>query len=239
MEIDFDSIASYYDAMYVRAPAYKEEAEKIAKICQSLCASGGRSLLDIACGTGAHSLYLSDCFDVTGMDLSEEMLKIARAKAPAAAFIKGDMFRFHLEEQFDAAVNLYGSIGFAKNGEELTAGLQCAYNSLKRGGVFILTPWSTAQTFQEGVISGSMRQGDLHYCRMEAVRKLDAKTACVEMFHLIGQRGHIEQKKHLQRITLWSEEEYRSALASVGFRLKERLSEHEFRMGAFVCVKSL
>ncbi len=58
----------------------------------------GRRALDLACGTGTLALILADRgWDVVGLDRSEPMLAIARAKAEAAdtagriAFVLGDM----------------------------------------------------------------------------------------------------------------------------------------------------
>lgn len=47
-------------------------------------------LLDLGCGDGAACRLLSD-FKVTGLDVSHEMLKIARARTPHATFVEGSL----------------------------------------------------------------------------------------------------------------------------------------------------
>lgn len=69
----------------------------------------GRSILELACGTGRISIPLAEAgFDVTGIDLSESMLETARVKAIDArvkvAWIKGDMCHFHLNRSFSLII---------------------------------------------------------------------------------------------------------------------------------------
>lgn len=237
MNADFSSIARYYDAMYVDPEAYREEAAQIIELCERYGRPQSRTLLDIACGTGEQSLHLSRRFSVTGLDLSPEMLQAARAKLPEASFLEGDMFRFQLDRRFDIVLNLYGSIGFASDTGELSAGIRRAWEHLEPGGLFLLTPWDTQETFQEKILTGSGLRGGIHFCRMEAVRRVSPRKVQVDMRHLVGQDGEITALRHQQSITLFSETEYRSALAEAGFRLRARLNEDQFRMGAFVCTK--
>ena len=50
--------------------------------------------IDLACGTGRWSETLVDLgHQVVGIDLTEEMLDIASAKVPSAAFVRGDLLR--------------------------------------------------------------------------------------------------------------------------------------------------
>ena len=172
MAVDFDKAAYYYDAMYGNEEEYRTEAEHIRKLAQKYGA--GKRLIDIACGTGLAAKYLLRDFCVTGVDLSERMLDKARKNAPGARFLRGDMFSFSLREKFDIAVNLYGSAGFAKDTDALAAMCACAYKCLAGGGLFILTPWSTRETFAESITADSGRRGGLAFCRMEAVRRKDA-----------------------------------------------------------------
>lgn len=46
-------------------------------------------ILDLGCGDGAACRLLADSFDMTGLDLSEEMIRIARDKSPTLDFVVG------------------------------------------------------------------------------------------------------------------------------------------------------
>lgn len=237
MSVDFKNIADYYDAMYVEPKEYEAETEKTIQIIEHYNKSGNTRILDIACGTGEQSLYLAKHYQVTGIDLSREMLDKAEEKVPKAEFLQRDMLDFKLEHRYKAAVNLYGSIGFAENLQRMEAGIRCVWECLEEGGVLILTPWGTRETFSEGIVADCRERGGVHFCRMETVKRTAEDRVRVEMFHLIGRGLDVQQFHHIQNITLFSEAEYRNALEAAGFTIRARLSEQEFRMGAFVCTK--
>ncbi len=245
MSVDFSEVADYYDAMYVDPAGYEKECSQVVELVQEYGHGDGRLLLDIACGTGEQARYLSRHFQVVGFDLSERMIELARKKVAdgefQAEFHVADMCAFDLTQdsnrQFDAVVNLYGSIGFAENFAGMKDAVQAAYRHLKPGGVFLLTPWSTRETFREQLFSTANYNAGLHFCRMEVLRKLSDEKIRVEMHHLIGKDLDVRSFRHEQTISLFGEAEYVSALESAGFEIVTRLGAEQFRMGVFVCTK--
>lgn len=105
-------------------------------------------ILDIGCGTGRHSIELSkEGFQMTGIDLSEDQLQIARTKANELAldikFIKGDASEILLNEKFDHAISLCeGAFSLFEEGiEPISFHLNILKNvnkMLKQSGKFIL-----------------------------------------------------------------------------------------------------
>ncbi len=90
----------------------------VDRLLDRLGSTPGARLLDIGCGTGIVSLRAASRFGastkVTGIDLSDGMLKTARRKAEKlglaghAEFIKGDAEKLSLpDESADCAVSLY------------------------------------------------------------------------------------------------------------------------------------
>jgi cyclopropane-fatty-acyl-phospholipid synthase len=88
------------------------QADKKAHIAAKLALSPGQRVLDIGCGWGGMALYLNRLADVEvlGITLSEEQLKVARARAEEAGV--ADRVRFELidyravEGQFDRIVSV-------------------------------------------------------------------------------------------------------------------------------------
>lgn len=93
-----------YEILYERAPQeeldfYLSYAEMGKKILEPLCGSGRFLVPFLKCG-----------FDVSGMDLSEEMLAKLKQKAPDAKVIQADIISYTVQEKFDYIFIPSGSI---------------------------------------------------------------------------------------------------------------------------------
>ena len=75
----------------------------------------GNKILDLGCGPGILSKYLSNLgYDVTGVDFAEQMISIARGIAPKANFIVSDIASLELDDKFDGIVLAHFLIHFSK-----------------------------------------------------------------------------------------------------------------------------
>lgn len=108
---------------------------------------GDRSkrILDIACGTGRHAVELAKRgYRVTGFDLSEGQLRLAREKAAAAGvvveFQRRDATQPHFDREFDAAIMFCeGAFPLMETDEKNHAILRHAGAALRPGGKLLLT----------------------------------------------------------------------------------------------------
>lgn len=100
---------------------------------------GGKTLLDIGCGTGELLLRLTKNYECHGMDLSEEMLKIAHKKLKhrEVKLFLGDMVDFDTGYTYDIMVSLFDTVNHLVSYEELESHLMSVKKSLKDGGVYI------------------------------------------------------------------------------------------------------
>ncbi len=96
-----------------------------------------KTILDIGCGTGNHSIPLAHRgYQVTGVDLSENMLAHAREKAKSSnapsslAFFQGDARAVNLNQKFDAVLMMFAVLGYQLTNEDvLAASEHCAQAS--------------------------------------------------------------------------------------------------------------
>lgn len=65
--------------------------------------SNGRKALDVGCGCEGRFLriLLERGFDCTGLDISQEMIALAKPRYPAVLFLTGDICTWSLPEQYD------------------------------------------------------------------------------------------------------------------------------------------
>ncbi|MBP3763312.1 MAG: bifunctional demethylmenaquinone methyltransferase/2-methoxy-6-polyprenyl-1,4-benzoquinol methylase UbiE [Bacteroidales bacterium] len=127
MAYNFDKIAARYDRMN-RLMTLGLDCRWRRRAVEGL----GGEVLDVACGTGdmSEALLRQGC-RVTGVDLSEEMLSIARAKVPSVAFLRADAEQLPFPDAaFDAVTCAFG----VRNFVHLEAGLAEMLRVLKPGG---------------------------------------------------------------------------------------------------------
>ncbi len=96
------------------------------------------TILELACGTGSVLKQLSPRYEVTGVDASEEMLRIAAEKLPGTPLVHSDMTRVSLAERFDVVLCVYDSINHLLDFAQWEAVFDRAREHLERRGVFIV-----------------------------------------------------------------------------------------------------
>src|SRR6202035_2181912 len=95
------------------------------------------SLLELGCGTGAVLHGLSAVTSLAGMDISSNMLDIARARLPGVQFIHGDISSFDLERKFDVIVCTYDVLNHLAEFDRWISCFACTGKHLAEGGLFI------------------------------------------------------------------------------------------------------
>lgn len=94
----------------------QEADEQIAAILPLLELKPDSKILDLCCGTGRHALALAKRgYPVTGLDLSEILLKYARREGQnyPVKYIRGDMRALPFADRsFDVVLNLFTSFGY-------------------------------------------------------------------------------------------------------------------------------
>jgi len=148
----YKKFAKYYDKIYEKMD-YQKEAEFIKWAVKIYKNSQDNELLDVACGTGGHAQFLKDDFKITGFDISDEMLEIARKKYPDIPFINGDMKKLDLDSKFDVLICMFSAINYNTTLEELKITLSNFYNHLKEGGVLVFDMGLNKENWIEGIVS--------------------------------------------------------------------------------------
>ena len=97
----------------------------------------------MACGAGRHAILFSrKNYNVTAVDLSENLLSIAKQTAQneklSINFVHSDIRKFQSKSKFDLILNLFTSFGYFDTDEENFSILQKAYDLLANDGYFVL-----------------------------------------------------------------------------------------------------
>lgn len=114
-----------------------KEFERIRELVLKYCPRA-KNVLELACGTGTFLKYFYEQgFDVTGVDVSPEMLALARHKVPQAQLSLQDIASFSLPDTFDVIVCLFDSVNHLIGYEKWESLFSRVRNHLHDGGVFI------------------------------------------------------------------------------------------------------
>lgn len=216
----FSKSARYYDEIYASVGKdYAAEAAKTHKIIQKYKLTKGKSLLDVACGTGIHASYLSKYYQVEGLDLDAKILAAAKKKNPKLRFHQGDMVNFDLGRQYDAVVCLFSSIGYVKTKSRLQKAITTMVRHLLPGGVLVIEPWFSARQWHPGrTFLTHVNKPELKIVRM-SLSKQRGKISLIEFHYLIGTSKGIEHSVEIHRLGLFTHKEYMDAFKSAGLNV--------------------
>ncbi len=122
----------------------KESSEAEAEfVRRALGLKPGDRVLDLCCGTGRHAVPLAKAgLGVTGLDMSEEYLELARSAARGAGvevrLVQGDMREIPFRGEFDAVVNMFTAFGYFESEADDQRVIDGAAAALRPGGRLLL-----------------------------------------------------------------------------------------------------
>jgi SAM-dependent methyltransferase len=130
-------LALYDDYLAGRTPVEIDQLEALLALRPPL------RILDLPCGQGRHAIELARRgYDVTGVDLSPFMLKVAeeraRTEGVSVRWLSGDMRQPIPGEKFDVVLNLFTSLGYFAEEADDRKVVGAAAVMLGPGGRFVL-----------------------------------------------------------------------------------------------------
>lgn len=121
--------------MYQNFINYKEEYNYYSNICIKY---KSKSILELGCGSGnLASKFAADFESYIGLDLSEDMLTIAKEKFPKGNFKLADMRTFILPIKIDAALITGRSTSYLTTNDDLKNTFTSVAKSLNPNGIFV------------------------------------------------------------------------------------------------------
>jgi SAM-dependent methyltransferase len=210
----FSRSARLYDAVYASIRDYPREAAELDRLIQER-SPGARTLLDVACGTGAHLEHLAG-YEAEGLDLDPEMLAVARERLPKVAFHEGDMVDFDLGKRFDAVVCMFSSIGYVRSEERLRSAIAAMAHHLEPGGVLVVEPWLSPEVWVDRHVGAVfVDEPELKIARMN-VGQREGDISIFEFEYLVGTPNGLERLNERHELGLFTVEQYLEAFRAAG-----------------------
>jgi SAM-dependent methyltransferase len=201
-----------YDAFLAeRTPVEVDQIEALLQLCPP------RRILDLPCGQGRHAIELARRgYDVTGVDLSQYMLSVARERAEADAvrvrWLAGDMREPLAGETFDLVLNLFTSFGYFADEADDRRVVRAAASMLEAGGRFLL------EVINGERVMGNFQEREWFTIGQTAVmerRSLDVATRRMVVERTVSSATGDDTSVHAVR--LYRGQEVETMLAAAGF----------------------
>jgi SAM-dependent methyltransferase len=211
----FESSTEIYDLVY-SFKDYQAEVRTLHDLILARSDAEPESLLDVACGTGLHLSYLKDLYHVEGLDVDPAMLDIARARHPAIPFHEGNMVDFSLGKKFDVITCLFSSIGYVQTAERLRRAIETMAGHLAEGGLLVIEPWFTPDTYQAGRLSARfVDQPEIKIARMNTTQ-LEGSLSVIIFHYLVGDKSGIRHFMERHELGLFTHGQYVDAFRAAG-----------------------
>lgn len=227
---------------------YSEETENYVKAIKDNSGRELKTLLHLGCGAGGHDYTFKKYFKVTGIDISKEMLKIARKRNPEVIYHCGDMRNLGLKESFDVVV-IPDSIGYMTTFRDLEKVVSVAYKHLNPGGILLVVA-HTAEDFKENNFVYTGFKGDTEITIFENNYISDKSETIYEatLIYLIRRKGKLRIYTDCHKIGIFKIKNWLDLFKKTGFlRVKQIKMEHlydrfilkegKYILKAFFCVK--
>ncbi|HCN61416.1 MULTISPECIES: class I SAM-dependent DNA methyltransferase [Mammaliicoccus] len=128
----YNRMSNYYDLLTDDQPY-----DKWKEIVGHFLKSNDNEILDIGCGTGRLTTKLLDFGNVSGLDLSAEMLEIAESRNPNIDWYCQDMRDLDLPKNYDVITIFCDSLNYVTDPEDVLQVFNYINNYLKKDGLLI------------------------------------------------------------------------------------------------------
>jgi SAM-dependent methyltransferase len=214
----FTRTAQFYDLVY----AYKDYGAEVARLTELVneqLGSGGRRLLDVACGTGRHLEYFKQHFEVEGLDISWELLDLAHKRNPGVPLYHADMISFELEHTYDVITCLFSSIGYVKTLDNLNLAIAAMARHLAPGGLLIVEPWLTPGNWHAPSVHALfVDEPELKIARVNT-SFVEGRLSYFDLHYLVGTLEGTEHFVEHHELGLFETHEMEVAFAKAGLEV--------------------
>jgi SAM-dependent methyltransferase len=229
-EMYFRDIAKFYDMHTV----WPDESflKEVAKRYNS-------PILELGCGTGRITLLLAKAgYEIVGMDLSQEMMEIARGKLEKlpksiqsrVTFHYGDITNFNLDRKFPLII-IPSSFKFLLTGKSQLACLKCVRNHLQDDGVFILDLYPGEALEENGSQTTSHEEIDGKIVTYTTTHSNDLNSKLRKwefLYEVTYPSGSVEKTESQAVTALITPEEGDILLKLIGFEIVEEYGGWDF-----------
>jgi len=208
----YQKLALVYDKIYVRQGSFfSGYAVFINKVIKENGIKNAK-ILDIACGTGELIRKLKkENIRIEGVDLSGEMIEIAKKRNRGVKFYVCDLANFRLNKKYDLITCTFDSINYITSKRDLRKTFRNVAKHLNKGGIFVFD----FNTIYKKVKEKMIQEGVVF------ISKMRGRNWNIEI--IIKKGNKIFKERHRER--LYSLKEIESAISENEMKIAEVYSD--------------
>ncbi len=208
--MQYGEIALVYDSLMYDMP-YASWAEFLRKNLKN-----AQNILELGCGTGSITELLSAYYDITAVDISDDMLDIARQKlikkGRTARFVNGDMCDFSLHKPVDGAICVCDGINYLITPEKVKQAFLSVYKNIKAGGKFI---FDISSEYKLNSMADQLYSEDADDVTYIWRNSMEDKRINMDITFFVAEddehyfrfdEKHVQRAHSVEEISLWLEE---------------------------------
>ncbi len=238
----YSQLSEVYAAMYQSFINYEEEFYFYHQLLAKYHCS---SVLEIGCGTGNLApQFLAAEFAYTGLDLSDEMLSIAKKNHPSADFYKADMRNFALPKKISSAIITGRTISYLLTNEDVLNAFKSINKNLEKNGVLCFD-FINAYTFiprikngEEIIHEASHKNKSYQRKSLWTVNLQDGFTFnWASTYYEMTENGQLKELgQDNSVIRSFTKDEFFIFLSLAGFEIKEVIARDSYAFDTLVIV---
>ena len=204
----------------------EEDAKKLVDlILKNVFLPGNAKVLDLACGPGRHSiLFAEQGYRVTAVDLSENLLAIAKKIAVGSGFkinfFKCDLRNFSVSAKFDLVVNLFTSFGYFEDDLENFKLFEVSFDLLENGGYFVLD-YLNKYYIEKNLIPESVDEQEGGIIVQKRCIKGNRVIKNISLF------SNGQEKRYHESVRMYGKDELIKNIENRGFEIKSIFGDFE------------
>ncbi len=216
---------SYYYNLFYGDKDYKSEARIIKDLIEKHKKQQLYTILNLGCGTGRHDTELVNLgYNVHGIDLSENMLEVARNSNKEISYEQADIRNYRSNYKYDACISLFHVMSYQSTNEDILKAFQAAYEGLINGGIFLFDVWYGPGVLTDKPVVRVKKVEDnnnkiVRYAEPIMHANKNIVDVCYEIMIVDKETSKASEIKEVHSMRYYFEPEIKMYLETAGFEL--------------------
>lgn len=215
---DFSGSAKWYDII-LGIEEYEKNADFVSSQLKKFKV---KKVLELACGSGLYLHPLKNKgFDVEGLDISEEMIKVAKKRCKSVKMYNQDMTKFKINKKYDAILILNSGLALLPNYSLIEKTIKLCQEHLNKKGILMIDVSNHEKEIKESNFNQTHEEYITSNEKINVIFKdYKKKDKWITEWHGFVKRGNkfLQFKEYFEEL-IYSPKKLEKCLENEGFKI--------------------